>query len=110
MKWLKSIISQIEKALPILIVQKLLKMKWILVLGAVVWVNAISVAFLTHKTRQQTALLEHLKYEQYQLEMEWEALRLEQGTLAEHNRIENIARKNLEMKNVHATDEVLIRD
>ena len=97
MKWLKAVLSHLEKALPVLVLQKLLGAKWILLLGAVVWFNAIGVAYVTHKTRQQTALLEQLKYEQYQLEMEWEALRLEQGTLAEHNRIENIARKNLEM-------------
>ena len=87
MTWLKHVFSQIEKALPILVLQRLLQAKWILILGVMVWINAVGVAFITHKNRQQTALLEQLKYEQYQLEMEWEALRLEQGTLAEHNRM-----------------------
>jgi cell division protein FtsL len=54
--------------------------------------------------------LEQLRHEQYQLEMEWEALRLEQGALAEHNRIESLAKKKLAMKTVSANDEVVVEN
>lgn len=100
----------IETALPVLMLRNLYRLRWILLLGLVVWINAVAVAYFTHQNRVHTALLEQLKYEQYQLEMEWEALRLEQGTLAEHNRIESIAREKLSMKNVAATDEVLVKN
>lgn len=108
MTWIKSITDKLETTLPVILLQRLVKFRWILLLAVLVWANAITVAYITHKNRSHTALLEHLKHEQYQLEMEWEALRLEQGTLAEHNRIENMAKQKLAMKNVAATDEVLI--
>ncbi|WP_144393702.1 cell division protein FtsL [Pleionea sediminis] len=110
MNWLKLFVSKLEKTLPLVMLKNLFRLRWILLLGGIVWVHAIGVAYVTHLTRSQTAHLEDLKHRQYELEMEWEALRLEQGALAEHNRIESIARKKLAMKNVAATDEILIKD
>jgi len=110
MKFFRTLIQNIESALPLVVVKFLFTRKWIIFLGVLVWCNAIAVAYYTHKVRKQTAELERLEYIQYQLEMEWETLRLEQGTLAEHSRIEEYARKKLKMKNVVASDEVLMKN
>lgn len=109
MKLVKLLKEKIESALPLVLVKFLFSRKWLLLLGAVVWGNAIAVAYYTHQVRTRTAELEQLEFDQYQLEMEWETLRLEQGTLAEHSRIEDYARRKLKMKSVAASDEVLMK-
>ncbi|MEE4246940.1 MAG: cell division protein FtsL [Kangiellaceae bacterium] len=105
-----NLINILEVTLPLIVFNKLLEKKWLVLLGAIVWANAIMVAYYSHKVRYETALIEELKNEQYQLEMEWETLRLEQGALAEHNRIESIAKKRLNMRHVSRNSEVLITD
>ncbi len=110
MKLVQTLWQRLEMTLPIMLLQSMLRQKWIMALAIVVWSNAIAVAYITHEVRSQTALLEQLKHEQYQLEMEWEALRLEQGALAEHNRIESLAKKKLTMKSVAANDEVVVEN
>lgn len=94
--------------MPVLALKKIWSVKWLVALAMLVWINAIVVVYFSHKVRNHTALLEDLKNQQYELEMEWEALRLEQGTLAEHNRIESLAKAKLDMKNVIAKDEKLV--
>lgn len=110
MKWMQALWQRLEMTLPVMLLQSMLKHKWVMALAILVWGNAVGVAYVTHEVRSHTALLEQLKHEQYQLEMEWEALRLEQGALAEHNRIESLAKKKLTMKNVAANDEVLVEN
>jgi cell division protein FtsL len=110
MKLLELLKQRLEMTLPVLLLQSVSRQKWLLLLAVIVWANAVVVAFVTHQVRSNTAYLEQLRHEQYQLEMEWEALRLEQGALAEHNRIESLAKKKLAMKTVSANDEVVVEN
>jgi cell division protein FtsL len=110
MKLVQALKQRLEMTLPVLLLQSVSRQKWMIIFALVVWANAVAVAYVTHQVRTNTAYLEQLKHEQYQLEMEWEALRLEQGALAEHNRIENLAKKKLAMKNVAANDEIVVEN
>ena len=69
MSIVKRLLQKLETTLPVVVLQGLMRFRWILLLGLLVWVNAIAVAYFSHKNRQQTALLEKLKYQQYQLEI-----------------------------------------
>ncbi|MCO7223999.1 cell division protein FtsL [Pleionea sp. CnH1-48] len=104
----KKITALLEFALPVLAIKQLVRARWLILLALLAWVNAILVALFTHQSRTETALLEQLKHEQYQLEMEWEALRLEQGALAEHHRIAELAKEKLAMRAVARKDEKVI--
>ena len=105
---LKTLFLQLETTLPVMVYRQCLRYKWFVFLMLLVWFNAATIAVLTHKVRNQTALLEQLKYEQYQLNMEWESLRLEQGALAEYNRISVLAKDRLKMKSVARNDEKVL--
>ncbi len=100
----------VELSLPMLLLKKAWEHKGAFMLFALVLAHAGYVAFLSEQIRNETSELEDLRHEQYELEMEWESLRLEQGALAEHNRIENIAQSKLQMTKVNNKNEVIIED
>lgn len=68
-----------------------------LLLGLAVVVSAVCVVRVKHENRLLTAALEALRVEREQLDMEWAQLQLEEAALAQHGRIDRIARENLGM-------------
>lgn len=72
------------------------------VIGSGVWVVQAK-----HDSRQLFAELEELKREQDRLQVDWGRLRLEQGALAAHPRIESLARDQLELEEP-ASDQVVV--
>ncbi|MDX1563382.1 MAG: cell division protein FtsL [Gammaproteobacteria bacterium] len=62
-----------------------------------VGIVATGIAKLTtvHESRQRFAELQELQREQDRLQEEWSALEIEQGMLAAHGRVEQIARDEL---------------
>lgn len=74
-----------------------------------VMISAAAVILSTHHNRQLSIALEQLMQEQDQLDVEWRHLILEQGTLTEHNRIETLVKKQLDMHRPSADEEVVVR-
>ena len=60
--------------------------------------NALWVVFMTHESREQFLELERLAAIRDETNAEWTRLRLEQATLADASRIEQLARQQLNMK------------
>ena len=68
-----------------------------LALGFVVVGSAIIVVETKHENRTLVHELEQLRQEKARLETEWSQLQLEEATLAQHGRVEQIARDKLGM-------------
>lgn len=67
-------------------------------LMAMVVVTAVSVVDAKHRARSLFSETQQLEAREDQLNQNWGKLLLEQGTWAAHNRIERIARQDLQMK------------
>lgn len=74
-----------------------------------VLVSAIAVILATHHNRQMAIALEALMQEKDQLDVEWRHLVLEQTALTEHNRIENLVKKQLDMQRPEPQQEIVVR-
>ena len=74
-----------------------------------VLVSAGAVILSAHHNRQMAIALEKLMQQQDQLDVEWRHLVLEQSALTEHNRIETLVEKNLNMHRPTASEEVVVR-
>lgn len=72
-------------------------------------VSAGAVILSAHHNRQLSIALERLMQEKDQLDVEWRNLILEQSALTEHNRIESLVSKQLQMRRPEADDEVVVR-
>lgn len=59
--------------------------------------SAIGVVYSKHVSRDLTSEWEQAELSRDQLEVEWRNLRLEQSAMAEHSRVEDIARQRLRM-------------
>lgn len=81
----------------------------VLLLGAVVVISAIVVAYQTHQHRQATIAFKQLQDEQTALDLQWQKLRLEQSALSEHSRIEQLAEDKLQMKHTENGDEIIMK-
>ena len=81
----------------------------VMVLGAVVVVSAIIVAYQTHQLRQATIAFKELQDEQTALDLQWQKLRLEQSALADHSRVEQLAEDRLQMKHTDSDDEIIMK-
>lgn len=81
----------------------------VMVLGAVVVVSAIIVAYQTHQLRQATIAFKALQDEQTALDLQWQKLRLEQSALSDHSRVEQLAEEQLEMKHTNNDDEIIMK-
>ncbi|WP_438862300.1 cell division protein FtsL [Neptunicella sp.] len=92
-----------------LILNDLLHHPWRILLFALVILSAIGVVLSTHHNRQLSIVLESLMQERDQLDVEWRHLILEQSVLTEHNRIENVVRKQLNMRRPTPDEEVVVR-
>ncbi|WP_416306128.1 cell division protein FtsL [Neptunicella sp. SCSIO 80796] len=92
-----------------LILNDLLHHPWRILLFALVIFSAAGVVLSTHHNRQLAIVLESLMQERDQLDVEWRHLILEQSVLTEHNRIETVVRKQLNMRRPSADEEVVVR-
>lgn len=71
--------------------------------------SAGAVILSAHHNRQLSIGLERLMQEKDQLDVEWRNLILEQSALTEHNRIEALVSKHLQMRRPQADDEVVVK-
>lgn len=60
-------------------------------------ISALAVVRTKHENRALVAELDGLRQERERLDMEWAQLQLEEATLANNNRVEQIAREQLGM-------------
>ena len=79
-------------------------------LGALVVISAVMVAKQTHQYRQATIEYKQLQDEQTALDLQWQKLSLEQSALSEHSRIEALAEKRLNMKQLDQDSEIIISE
>jgi len=80
----------------------------IALLGLLV-VSAFTLIIQSHEQRQLYAQLEVLEQHRDQLDVEWRELRLEQRVMAEHSRLEEIAKNKLGLKNLDLKSERIVR-
>ena len=80
---------------------------FLLVLG--ILVSAFTLIIMSHEQRQLYAELEQLEQSRDQLDIEWRQLRLEQRVMAEHSRLEQLARQKLGMQKLDLKSERIVR-
>ncbi len=93
----------------LILVTELTRHKLRVLLFIAVIASALAVILSTHHNRQQNIALEELMREKDQLDVEWRNLVLEQRALTEHNRIEAMVQKELDMHRPDVDDEVVVR-
>ena len=81
----------------------------LLLLMLVVMISAIAVIQVKHQSRKRFSELQVLEKKRDQMNIEWGQLQLEQGTWATQSRVEQIARKRLNMRIPEAEATVIIR-
>jgi len=69
----------------------------VVLLGLAVLVSAMSVIYAKHENRKYFVELQSLQNQRDEMEIDWGRLQLEQGAWATHGRIEQLARKRLDM-------------
>jgi cell division protein FtsL len=62
-----------------------------------VMLSALAVVQIKHRNQALTSQLDRLRHDQQQLEQEWSQLQLEQATLAQHGRVDQLARTQFGM-------------
>ncbi len=85
-----------------------MKIFFTLILLFAVIVSAVDVVLAQHKARKYFVEIQELEHQQDQLNEEWGKLQLEQSTWATDDRVEKLARTNLEMTEPDANSIVLI--
>ena len=80
-----------------LIVRDWRSAKWLALLLLACISSALAVVHFAHLNRQMTIAQDQLYQQRDQLDIEWRNLLLEQRALAEHSRVEDIARNRLQM-------------
>lgn len=63
-----------------------------LLLAVLVMVSAVAVVQVKQHSRNLTTRLDGLRQERERLQLEWAQLQLEQATLAQHGRVDDLAR------------------
>ncbi|MCR4301070.1 MAG: cell division protein FtsL [Sulfuricaulis sp.] len=81
----------------------------IILLFAVVLLVSIVVVQLRHESRQRFAELQAQQAERDALNVEWGKLLLEEGAWSQHRRIEDMARKRLDMSSPDASSIRVVR-
>lgn len=79
-----------------------------LVLLVLIFASAMGVVFTTHHTRQAVTEKDQALVERERLDNEWRNLLLEETALAEHSRVQAVAKQELEMKRPESDKEVII--
>jgi cell division protein FtsL len=74
-----------------------------------VMLSAAAVILSAHHNRQMAIALEQLMQKKDYLDVEWRNLVLEQSALTEHNRIETMVKKQLDMHRPAPDEEVVVR-
>ncbi|MGR5486265.1 cell division protein FtsL [Vibrio alfacsensis] len=82
--------------------------RWSLVLMLLIFASAMGVVFATDHARQAITEKDHTFVEREQLDSEWRNLMLEETALAEHSRVQDLAKIDLEMKRPDGDKEVVI--
>ena len=95
--------------LPLILFTELTRHKLRVLLFIAVIVSALAVILSSHHNRQQNIALEQLMRQKDDLDVEWRNLVLEQRALTEHNRIEALVEKHLDMQRPGVDDEVVVR-
>ncbi|NRF24663.1 cell division protein FtsL [Vibrio coralliilyticus] len=70
--------------------------------------SAMGVVFTTHHTRQAITEKDQALQERERLDNEWRNLLIEETALAEHSRVQEIAKDELQMKRPDSDKEVVI--
>lgn len=96
-------------SLLLIIVSDLTRNKLRVLLYLAVLLSGMAVILGSHQNRQQVIALEDLMQHKDELDVEWRNLVLEQRALTEHNRIETLVEKQLDMYRPTADDEVVVR-
>ncbi|MDV6316001.1 cell division protein FtsL [Idiomarina sp. HP20-50] len=91
-----------------MLLQDLLRHKWVVLLSVVVIVNALSIVYISHLNRKLTAERDDMLSYRDKLDREWRHLVIEQNALTEHSRVERIAQEQLGMRDVKSEQEVLV--
>ncbi|WP_298443246.1 cell division protein FtsL [uncultured Ferrimonas sp.] len=87
-----------------------LRRHWpILLAGLLVAVSAFAVIFTAQDARRLTAHYNSLLQQRDQLDVQWRHLLLEEQTLAEHSRIDALARKQLQMQRPKPAQEQVVK-
>lgn len=81
----------------------------VIILGLMVVVSGIIVAYQTHQFRQATIAYQQLQDKQTELDIQWQKLRLEQSALSEPSRIEELAEEKLLMQHTVNDDEIIMK-
>jgi cell division protein FtsL len=71
--------------------------------------SSVGVVYSKHESRKLFVELQNMKNEQDRMDVEWGRLQLEQSAWATHGRIENVARKRLDMVIPETKSVVVIR-
>lgn len=79
-----------------------------LVMLVLIFASAMGVVFTTHHTRQAITEKDQALEERDHLDNEWRNLILEETALAEHSRVQEMAKNDLQMKRPDADKEVVI--
>lgn len=79
-----------------------------LIILVLIFASAMGVVFTTHHTRQAVTEKDQALVERERLDNEWRNLLLEETALAEHSRVQDIAKGELEMKRPDSDKEVII--
>ncbi len=82
--------------------------RWPLLLLLFILASAMGVVFATHHSRQAITERDSTLVERERLDSEWRNLMLEETALAEHSRVEDLAKKELEMRRSDGDKEVVI--
>ncbi|WP_337162822.1 cell division protein FtsL [Vibrio fluvialis] len=79
-----------------------------LIMLILIFTSAMGVVFTTHHTRQAITQKDQALEERDHLDSEWRNLILEETALAEHSRVQEMAKNELDMKRPDADKEVVI--
>lgn len=79
-----------------------------LLLLMLIFASAMGVVFATHTSRQAISAKDQALVEREHLDNEWRNLMLEENALAEHSRVQRMAKSELLMKRPDADKEVVI--
>ena len=66
-------------------------------LAVAVFISAIAVVQVKHRSRTLTAHLDQMRVEEQKLDLEWSQLQLEQAALSQHARVDQLARRQFHM-------------
>ncbi|AKZ66056.1 Cell division protein [Candidatus Palibaumannia cicadellinicola] len=79
-----------------------------LILLILVLISALLVVTITYYTRKMITERETMILEQEMIDIEWRNLLIEENVLADHSRIEAIARKQLNMEHIDPSKEKIV--